>query len=331
MALIIRIISHPETEKVQQWQYYFPDNGGVIGRAKESTLVLADQTNTISNTHAIINKKSNGYQITDESSNGLFINNNKMAIGKGNISPLNDGDTLAIGEYRLLISCFEPDITQKKEFSTVNEITSPSLKIDQITNDYNNDLMSINSDNISFEQSKNIIFDDPFLTCDDEPIFIVKEAIKPAINSACLASPEIQNNVLVSPDLFDDSNSPALGIACDQKSANSLINSSSNALMIQDSAMALSIEFNELICQAANNSFNRILEELSPDFMEENYFSAIKKGFLGTKIDHWSIYKRHYKNLIENNILQSRFSAYLNSNLFSQLLKIKEIKNEKEK
>lgn len=56
MGLIIRIISHPEGESIQQWQYNLPDEGGIIGRSIGVNLQLNDSHRTISGIHATIKR-----------------------------------------------------------------------------------------------------------------------------------------------------------------------------------------------------------------------------------------------------------------------------------
>ncbi len=109
MPLSIRIISSPDGESIAQWNQAFPDDGGDIGRAFGATLQLNDASREISSTHAMIRKTSRGYQIMDNSTNGLYINGSDVPLGKGNQSTLSDGDVLDIGRYRLLVSCFFPE------------------------------------------------------------------------------------------------------------------------------------------------------------------------------------------------------------------------------
>ena len=114
MPLSIRIISSPDGESIAEWNQAFPEDGGDIGRAFGNTLQLSDASREISGTHAIIRKNSRGYQIADNSTNGLFINGSDKPLGNGNQSTLSDGDVLDIGRYRLLVSCFVPDLAVVK-------------------------------------------------------------------------------------------------------------------------------------------------------------------------------------------------------------------------
>ncbi|MFA0125637.1 FHA domain-containing protein, partial [Vibrio sp. 10N.261.48.A2] len=109
MPLSIRIISSPDGESIAQWNQAFPEDGGDIGRAFGATLQLNDVSREISSTHAMIRKTSRGYQIMDNSTNGLYINGSDAPLGNGNQSTLSDGDVLDIGRHRLLVSCFFPE------------------------------------------------------------------------------------------------------------------------------------------------------------------------------------------------------------------------------
>ncbi|WP_394211986.1 type VI secretion system-associated FHA domain protein [Enterovibrio calviensis] len=109
MPLSIRIISSPSGETVSEWNKQFPEEGGEIGRAYGSTLQLSDASREISGTHAMIKKSARGYQVVDNSTNGLFINGSPQPLGKGNQTTVTDGDVLNVGQYRLLVSCFVPE------------------------------------------------------------------------------------------------------------------------------------------------------------------------------------------------------------------------------
>ncbi|OQX38036.1 MAG: hypothetical protein B0D91_05295 [Oceanospirillales bacterium LUC14_002_19_P2] len=108
MGLVIRIIASPEGESVTDWSVTFPEGGGSIGRVPGVTLQLSDNRRIVSGTHAIISRYQQGYRITDVSTNGLYINGSTRPLGRECHQPLNDGDILDVGEYRLQVSCFSP-------------------------------------------------------------------------------------------------------------------------------------------------------------------------------------------------------------------------------
>lgn len=108
---------------ISEWNIFFPEEGGSIGRGFSATMRLNDKKREISATHAIISITSRGYQVMDNSINGLFINGNQKPLGKGNSTPLSDGDILDIGGYRLLTSCFL--FVQASSQPAMNEQISP--------------------------------------------------------------------------------------------------------------------------------------------------------------------------------------------------------------
>jgi hypothetical protein len=68
-----------------------------IGRESGNTLVFNDPK--VSRRHAVIRKRTNGYEILDlGSTNGTFINEQKMGT---TAKPLKDGDTIRVGDARL--------------------------------------------------------------------------------------------------------------------------------------------------------------------------------------------------------------------------------------
>ncbi len=67
----------PETRTVNGGEYS-------VGRGPGVDWVLPDPDHTISRRHFIVADRSGAWQISDESSNGTFINRDDSPVGKGN-------------------------------------------------------------------------------------------------------------------------------------------------------------------------------------------------------------------------------------------------------
>jgi type VI secretion system FHA domain protein len=81
-------------------------NGALsLGRADGNDVVLPDPDRTISSRHCIIEERGNDYVVMDISTNGTFLNYMPQPLGP-TPSPLNHGDTVAIGgfEFRVEIT-----------------------------------------------------------------------------------------------------------------------------------------------------------------------------------------------------------------------------------
>ena len=75
----------------------------VLGRGAESDWVLTDPERTISKRHCVIEQTDVGYEITDLSTNGVFLNDEDEPIGIGNTRPLRHGDRIRIGSYLIRV------------------------------------------------------------------------------------------------------------------------------------------------------------------------------------------------------------------------------------
>ncbi|MGZ8157097.1 MAG: FHA domain-containing protein, partial [Burkholderiales bacterium] len=76
----------------------FDERGGTIGRAADSTLMLHDEKQYISRTHAMISFSGGSYVLRDlGSATPTFVNG--APVGKGNEIALRDGDEIRIGDY----------------------------------------------------------------------------------------------------------------------------------------------------------------------------------------------------------------------------------------
>lgn len=174
MPISIRIISAPENEEGIQWETVFPETGGVIGRGHAAKLRLFDKTNEISNNHAILHQMPNGYQIEDNSLNGLFINGETKALGKGNKTTINDGDILTIGRYNLLVSCFTP---ANSKMAKEDKMSSEMFFSDDPFRMIGNEEKKIEIKKKEIKKQKRKINSTETMIIDDDP-FLVDEMVK---------------------------------------------------------------------------------------------------------------------------------------------------------
>ena len=102
MSLELQLIKQPATEMPPQKTCLFNEQGGSIGRAEHCEFVLPDQTKSVSKAHALIHYRDGAYYLTDVSSNGVFVNNDPIPIGKGNTKQISDGQQFRVGNYLVL-------------------------------------------------------------------------------------------------------------------------------------------------------------------------------------------------------------------------------------
>jgi len=101
MLLELQLIKQPTGELPPQKSCQFMEQGGTIGRAEHCEFVLPDQTKGISKAHALLHYRDGAYFLTDVSSNGVFVNNDPIPIGKGNTKQILPGDQFQMGGYIL--------------------------------------------------------------------------------------------------------------------------------------------------------------------------------------------------------------------------------------
>ncbi|MDH5326812.1 MAG: type VI secretion system-associated FHA domain protein TagH [Gammaproteobacteria bacterium] len=111
MSITFSITNQPAAIPGQSISKTF-EQGGTIGRTRTCDWVLVDASRFISGKHATISQQNGHYQITDTSTNGVYINDAKLPLGKGNSAPLQHGDTLKIGEYIISISINEAMVAE---------------------------------------------------------------------------------------------------------------------------------------------------------------------------------------------------------------------------
>lgn len=85
----------------------FRSEGGTIGRSLNNDWILPDPDKFISGKHATIDCKGGVYYLVDISTNGVYVNDEREPIGKGNPRRLFDGDHLHLGDFEIAVSIDE--------------------------------------------------------------------------------------------------------------------------------------------------------------------------------------------------------------------------------
>ncbi|WP_298774257.1 FHA domain-containing protein [uncultured Shewanella sp.] len=114
MAISFHVIVAPDTEALGCMSFLLPEEGGSIGRGASNSFMLPDETETISSVHALVRKENSEYILEDISQSGVVINGAENPVGYQNEALIRDGDLLDIGGYRLLVSCFDPQLSEAK-------------------------------------------------------------------------------------------------------------------------------------------------------------------------------------------------------------------------
>jgi type VI secretion system protein len=104
MALKLTIVEAQNGQADRGNSIVFGVAGGGIGRAPDNDWVLPDPQRYLSAHHARVQFRDGAYYLLDTSTNGVYVNDGTVAIGRRNPYPLRDGDRLRLGEYRVLVS-----------------------------------------------------------------------------------------------------------------------------------------------------------------------------------------------------------------------------------
>lgn len=289
MSLSIRIINSPAGEAISQWNNFFPEEGGIIGRGFEATLKLSDAHREISASHAIIGRTTRGYQVMDNSTNGLFINGSSKALGKGNSVALNDGDILDICGYRLLVSCFLP-MQQGKSQIAVDESSHRLFSDDPFFVEVQNDI----TPQIVFEPEQvitdiDVIDGDPFLS--NHPDKHQKdhkvELDFNALDDDFSGDIALNTQFVVSKPTSD---AKILPLAMNERSECSLEQSR--------------------IDKALQMALGCLLEDLSPLTVEKIFDDLTGPRFWWQKVNYWNMYKRYFSRQMANHEWHVKFQVY---------------------
>ncbi len=104
MSLQIEIVSEHAEIVGDDAVREFTEDGGTIGRSLRNDWVLPDPDNFISGRHATIDFQGGIYYLADTSSNGVYINDEDEAVGKGNPRRLFNGDRIRMGDFKMVVN-----------------------------------------------------------------------------------------------------------------------------------------------------------------------------------------------------------------------------------
>ncbi|PSW05099.1 type VI secretion system-associated FHA domain protein TagH [Photobacterium lipolyticum] len=104
MDLIFNIISADDYPANLTTSFTFKKAGGTIGRGEYAEWFLPDTKRQISNIHATISFDDDSYFITDNSTNGTFLDGEDAPLNKGEAHPIHHGDSFKIGNYLMQVT-----------------------------------------------------------------------------------------------------------------------------------------------------------------------------------------------------------------------------------
>lgn len=128
MALNLSIVKSPAGVTLASSQKIFSEQGGTIGRGDGNDWVLSDPDRFLSSRHCCFGFEDGQYYLTDTSTNGTFINGAPEPIGKGGKIPVNDGDSIELGDYQFRIG-LEPDVAMPNDPFAAPEAAAPAADI----------------------------------------------------------------------------------------------------------------------------------------------------------------------------------------------------------
>ena len=113
MHLVLDVTSFQKALMGTGSRHVFDETGGLIGRGRRSDWVLPDPDRFVSGTHAEISFDGDRFYITDVSTNGIFLNDSSVPLGRGARWPISSGDRMALGDFEIVARIDdESDVSQ---------------------------------------------------------------------------------------------------------------------------------------------------------------------------------------------------------------------------
>src|SRR6202167_5314401 len=131
MALKLTIIDDQSSQPGRGGSIVFGVGGGGIGRAHDNDWVLPDPQRYLSAHHARVQFRDGAYYLLDTSTNGVYVNEGTVPIGRRAPYPLRDGDRLRMGDYELTVS-IDTERAEAPEASSIFPIAPDPLTTNTI-------------------------------------------------------------------------------------------------------------------------------------------------------------------------------------------------------
>jgi type VI secretion system protein len=115
MALRLRVTGPQAARLGEHVTRVFGVHGGRIGRAADNDWPIPDPERYLSGHHAAIEYRGGTWFVVDTSSNGTYLNDGEVPLGRDNAHAVKSGDRVRMGEYIFVISVspdndFPPDV-----------------------------------------------------------------------------------------------------------------------------------------------------------------------------------------------------------------------------
>jgi len=104
MALKLTVLSEQSEQLGATSSIVIGVGGGGIGRASDNDWVLPDPQRYLSAHHARVQFKDGAYVLVDTSTNGVYVNDGTVPIGRRGTHALRHGDILRFGNYQVAVT-----------------------------------------------------------------------------------------------------------------------------------------------------------------------------------------------------------------------------------
>ena len=302
MTLSLQVLKIPDDEVLAQREFYSDDTEISIGRDFTCTVTLPDSTASLSRTHFVIRKKTDGtYSISDMSTNGTLINEKMM--GRGTVLTLNDGDLIQLGSYRLLIGLM-----------TMNKVNENVTRVD---------IENIPTPDSTFGEEVDLSSNQAILAGDDaytEP----EMAQRGFSRTEVPLTPELMHDPFdEGPKIKESETGQYSDVDVKPRHFESIVPEE-----VLDSPSTLPVKqklpyFHQnnrydldesrsqnMLAEAIPKAFERLLEELDPNSLEKEYNDYVS-GWLNVKKRFWQIHKKHFRRKKEDGTYLRLYMAYV--------------------
>lgn len=318
MNISFQLIELPENEQVMSRQISLPSGGGTIGRSYECTVQLPDLSRTLSRVHIEIRPHSEGgFQIIDRSVNGCQVNGVELGVGQS--AKLNDGDSIRIGGYLMLVSDMD-ELFSDSSTATKSSATTSSESAEHRT--------AFDFDSVMEEPTEATFTHDQSATLSTEPKDIDTFSADNVIGEDIYTYDPFEENDDFALDLSDgdskddivmvsehthesvkDEHAVTIANGSQIQALDSSIDRLTKLVEHQQSTLTASIDRDRLI-SCIEVTLDKFLADFNPNSLEEEFNDYIS-GWGNRDKKYWALYKKQFMRKQQKSEFKRQFTALL--------------------
>ena len=318
----ILIIGLPSGEQVTSLSHSIDTDEALIGQSSSCQILLPDNQKQVAERHALISREDDHWYLENLSSNSLLVNTTELCSGSRQRYLLTDGDVIACGEYRLMVSDFSP-----WQASITTGLETPALysKTDRKTDHTPESCTNPYAESVSVQEHLDDPFEQPDPPILQQNIPITAEVSMKGSETSCHAEGQSSLIDVLADETADDDQDWSINRhlradyqqlfitkakAVTKAKVADTVPTLSEMAALQETSLKQNSTHHRSVCRAMLRSLELFMQDLSPEKLEQQFESRSKapaNAHRTASSDYWSQYQHFYRQMMNDQRYQLLF------------------------